>query len=129
MFYAPDLLLVNANVRTMAPGRPRATAVAVADGKIVGVGDDPSELADGVAAGSVIDLKGATLIPGFHDAHNHMIGYGLTLSDVDCRVTSLDELYARIAERATTTPDGDWIGGSGYDQTKTGGHPHRDALD
>ena len=103
MPYAPDLLLVNANVLTMDPARPRASAVAVAGGRIAGVGDDAAEAAGGARARDVLDLKGATLIPGFHDAHNHMIGFGLTLSDVDCRVTSLDELYARIAERASQT--------------------------
>ena len=77
----------------------------------------------------VIDLKGATLLPGFHDAHNHMIGFGLSLTEVDLRVDSLDELYARVAARAAATPAGEWIIGSGYDQTKTGAHPHRDALD
>ena len=129
MPYAPDLLLVNANVRTMDPARPQATAVAVAGGKIVGVGDDAPELAGGVRAGNVIDLKGATLIPGFHDAHNHMIGFGLSLTELDLRVDSLDELYARVAARAAATPGGEWIVGAGYDQTKTGAHPHRDVLD
>src|SRR5579871_3763275 len=99
MPYVPDLLLVNGNVRTMDPGLPRATAVAVAAGKIVGVGNDPSELAGGVSAGNVIDLKGATLLPGFHDAHNHMIGFGLSLTEVDLRVDSLDELCRRVAAR------------------------------
>ena len=113
----------------MDPARPRATAVAVAGGRIAGVGDDPSELADGVRAGNVIDLKGATLIPGFHDAHNHMIGFGLSLTEVDLRAGSLDELYARVAARAAATPAGEWIIGAGYDQNKTGAHPHRDALD
>jgi predicted amidohydrolase YtcJ len=129
MPYAPDLLLVNANVRTMDPARPRATAVAVAGGKIVGVGDDGPELAGGVRAGNVIDLKGATLIPGFHDAHNHMIGFGLSLTELDLRVDSLDELYARVAAGAAATQAGEWIIGAGYDQTKTGAHPHRDVLD
>jgi hypothetical protein len=129
MPYAPDLLLVNANVLTMDPARPRATAVAVAGGRIAGVGDAPSQLAEGVRAGNVIDLKGATLIPGFHDAHNHMIAFGLSLTEVDLRVGSLDELYARVAARAAATPAGEWIIGAGYDQNKTGAHPHRDALD
>src|SRR6201996_9489146 len=133
MPYAPDLLLVNANVRTMDPARPRATAVAVAGGRITGVGDDAVEAAGGtlagIPAGNVIDLKGATLIPGFHDAHNHMIGFGLSLTEVDLRVDSLEELYARVAARAAATPPGEWIIGAGYDQTKTGAHPHRDALD
>lgn len=104
--HEPDLLLVNGNVLTMDPGHARASAVAVTGGRITAVYDGKPD----TGAKDVIDLNGATLIPGFHDAHNHMIGFGLTLSDVDCRVTSLDELYARIAERAKTTPDGDWIG-------------------
>ncbi|HEY0935704.1 MAG TPA: amidohydrolase family protein [Trebonia sp.] len=129
MPYAPDLLLVNANVRTMDPARPRAAAVAVTGGRIAGVGDDAAEAAGGAAAGNVIDLKGATLIPGFHDAHNHMAGFGLLLTEVDLRVDSLDELYARVAARAAAGPPGGWITGAGYDQTKTGAHPHRDARD
>jgi predicted amidohydrolase YtcJ len=129
MPYTPDLLLVNANVRTMDPARPRATAVAVAGGRIAGVGDDAAAMAQGTDPGSVIDLKGATLIPGFHDAHNHMIGFGLSLTEIDLRVGSLDEIYARVAARAAVTSPGEWIVGAGYDQTKTGAHPHRDALD
>jgi predicted amidohydrolase YtcJ len=128
MRYEPDLLLVNGNVITMDPAHPRAAAVAVSGGRIAAVYDDRPETPETEAA-DVIDLKGATLIPGFHDAHNHMIGFGLTLTEVDLRVASLDELYARIAERAETTPEGEWVAGSGYDQTKTGAHPHRDVLD
>jgi predicted amidohydrolase YtcJ len=127
--YAPDLLLVNANVLTMNPARPRASAVAVADGRIVEVADDREDLSDWAGAWDVVDLKGATVVPGFHDAHNHMVGFGLSLTEVDLRTGSLDELYARVAARATVTPPGEWIAGAGYDQTKTGGHPHRDALD
>ncbi|HXT92648.1 MAG TPA: amidohydrolase family protein, partial [Trebonia sp.] len=129
MPYAPDLLLVNANVLTMDPARPRATAVAVAGGRIVAVGDDAPDLASGVAAENVVNLRGATLVPGFHDAHNHMIGFGLSLTEIDLRVDALDELYARVAAKAAATPAGEWIVGAGYDQTKTGAHPHRDALD
>jgi predicted amidohydrolase YtcJ len=125
MPYEPDLLLVNANVLTMDPGRPRARAVAVAGGRIVGVYDGEPD----VAAKNVIDLRGLTLIPGFHDAHNHMIGFGLSLTEIDLRVDTLDELYVRVAAKAAITPDGEWIIGAGYDQTKIGGHPHRDALD
>ena len=125
MPYEPDLLLVNANVLTMDLGRPRARAVAVAGGRVVGVYDGEPD----VTAKNVIDLRGLTLIPGFHDAHNHMVGFGLSLTEIDLRVDTLDELYARVAARAVTVPAGEWIIGAGYDQTKTGAHPHRDALD
>jgi predicted amidohydrolase YtcJ len=125
MPYEPDLLLVNANVLTMDPDRPTASAVAVAGGRVVGIYDGKPD----VTATDVIDLRGLTLIPGFHDAHNHMIGFGLSLTEVDLRVDSQDELYARVAAKAATTPEGEWVIGSGYDQTRTGAHPHRDALD
>ena len=125
MPFEPDLLLVNARVLTMDPARPRAAAVAVAGGRIVGVYDGVPD----VSAAQVIDLKGAALIPGFHDAHNHMIGFGLSLTEIDLRVDDLDELYARVAARAATMPAGEWIVGAGYDQNRTGAHPHRDALD
>jgi predicted amidohydrolase YtcJ len=125
MSFLPDLLLVNARVITMDPARPRATAVAVAGGRIAGVYDG----APGVSAAEVIDLRGATLIPGFHDAHNHMVGFGLSLSEVDLRVGDLDELYDRVAAGAAATPAGEWVIGAGYDQSRTGAHPHRDVLD
>ena len=129
MRYAPELLLVNANVRTMDPARPRAAAVAVAGGRVAGVGDSAAEVTGGAPAGNVIDLKGATLVPGFHDAHNHMAGFGLSLTEADLRAGTLAEVYARVAERAAVTPAGEWIIGAGYDQTRTGAHPDRDALD
>jgi len=125
MPYEPDLLLVNANVLTMDPARPRANAVAIAGGRIIGVYSGKPD----TSAREVIDLKGATVIPGFHDAHNHMIGFGLTLTETDLHVTSLDELYARVTQRARATRPGDWVVGSGYDVNKTGGHPDRDVLD
>src|SRR6202020_88404 len=124
MAYEPDLLLVNANVLTMDPKHPATSAVAVAGGRIVGVYDGEPD----VTAKQTIDLRGLTLIPGFHDAHNHMIAFGLSLTEADLRVSSEDELYARVAAKAATTPEGGWVIGSGYDQTRTGAHPHRDAL-
>jgi hypothetical protein len=129
MPHEADLLLVNANVLTMDPGRPRAGAVGVSGGRIVGVYDDLSPRDHVITARKVVDLRGATLLPGFDDAHNHMIGFGLALTEVDLRVTSLDVLYERVKEQAEHTPEGGWVVGSGYDQTKTGGHPHRHALD
>jgi predicted amidohydrolase YtcJ len=122
---ATDLLLVNANVLTMDPARPRARSVAVAGGRIVALDADPG----GRPASEVIDLHGATLLPGFHDAHNHMAWFGLTLTEVDLRLTSLEDLYAAVASRAAQTEPGGWVVGSGYDQNKIGAHPDRDALD
>ena len=124
-----DLTLVNANVLTMNRDRPRASTVAIARGRI-----EALDASSGVPAGSgrVVDLRGATVLPGFHDAHNHMVGFGMSLAEVDLRSSaagSLDELYAAIARRAETTAPGDWVIGAGDDQNKLGAHPNRDALD
>ena len=120
-----DLLLVNANVLTMDPARPRARSVAIAGGRIVALDAD-------LPAREVIDLRGSTLLPGFHDAHNHMAWYGLTLAEVDlsaAAVGSLHELYAAVAGRAQDTAAGSWIIGSRYDQNKLEAHPDREELD
>ena len=71
--------LVNANVLTMDPARPRASAVAVAGGRITALDEIPAGTA------RVVDLRGATVLPGFHDAHNHMTGFGMSLGEVDLR--------------------------------------------
>jgi predicted amidohydrolase YtcJ len=123
-----DLALINANVLTMDPGLPRARAVTITGGRIEAVTLSPASL----SADRVVDLRGATLAPGFHDAHNHMIGFGRSLAEVNLSsppIGSLDDLYAAIARRAEETAPGDWVMGSGYDQNKIGAHPDRDALD
>ncbi len=115
-----DLLLRNADVVTL--DGPDARSVAVLGDRIVAVDDE-------VPARQVIDLGGATVVPGFHDAHNHMAWFGLTLTEVDLRVGGMSELLAAIAERAATVPAGEWLVGAGYDQNKIGAHPTRDDLD
>src|ERR1700744_522903 len=122
-----DLLLVNANVLTMDPARPRARSVAAAGGRIIAVDPGPE-----LRAREVVDLGGATVLPGFHDAHNHMAWFGRTLSEADVRpdvAPTLDDLYAAVTRQAENTVTGDWVTGAGYDQTKLGAHPDRDGLD
>jgi len=123
-----DLLLVNANVLTMDPARPRARSVAIAGGRILAV--DPAR--GDHRARDVADLGGATVLPGFHDAHNHMAWFGLTLSEADLRPAAagtLAELYAAVTRQAAATAAGDWVIGAGYDHSKLGAHPDRDGLD
>jgi predicted amidohydrolase YtcJ len=123
-----DLMLVNGTVLTMDPARPRARSVAVTGGRILAVDLDPGD----VPAREVVDLRGAALLPGFNDAHNHMASFGLSLTEVDLRATtvrSLEQLYAAVAARAERTPPDEWVVGVGYDQNKLEAHPDRDGLD
>ena len=102
-----DLLLTNARVRTLeGAGRGEvAGAVAIWRDRIVALEEVPAH--------RTVDLGGAVVVPGFHDAHNHMAWYGLSLAEVDLRVTSLDALYAAVAPRAPSTGPDEWIVGAG----------------
>src|SRR6202012_1591470 len=64
-----DTLIIGAAVRTLNPARPAAAAVAVTDGGIVALADDPTALRG--PSTEVIDLAGATLTPGLVDGHTH----------------------------------------------------------
>jgi predicted amidohydrolase YtcJ len=58
-----------------------------------------------------------------------MAWFGLSLTEVDLRVPTLDDLYDAVAARAATVAPGEWVVGAGYDENKLGAHPTREALD
>lgn len=116
---AADLLLVNGNVVTMDPRRPRAEAVAVRDGKFAAVGSTSEIRALGEDSTPVVDLGGKTVLPGLIDAHIHGVSSGrINLFSVDCSTTAFAELKERIRRRAREVPAGGWITGDKYDDTK-----------
>ncbi len=127
-----DAIFHRGRIHTVDPARPSASALAVLGGRIVAIGDD--ELVDDLRADRVVDLGGRSVVPGFNDAHNHMLAYGVTLDDVPLSsppVRTVADICRLIAERAATTPAGDWVIGHGYDQNKLaeGRHPTAAELD
>lgn len=117
-----DRLLTGANIVTMDPRRPTATRLGVLAGRIVGFDDE----LDGVTAEVVDDLDGATVTPGFFDAHCHTAWFGMGLAGVDAAAAAtLDELYAAVRAKADELErDGDpdaWIEGSGFSHLRYGG--------
>jgi predicted amidohydrolase YtcJ len=123
-----DTVLVNGVIHTGAQPAP-VTELAIHRDRIVAVGAD----CDGLEATRRVDLAGLAVVPGFHDAHNHMAWFGMSLDEVQLSSPPLrrvEEIYDLVAARAAAQPEGTWIIGSGYDQNKLeGAHPHRDALD
>jgi predicted amidohydrolase YtcJ len=114
-----DLLLINGNIRTLDPARPRARSVACTDGKIESLDETPP-------AKRVMDLEGRTVVPGFVDAHAHLLKYGMQKRELDLTgVSDYDELIRRVSERARSLPPGSWVTGSGYDLAE---QPHHAAL-
>ena len=73
-------------------------------------------------------------MPGFHDAHIHLLSCASSALAVDCRpssVSSIRDIRREIGERASRTPQGEWIRAWGYDETslEDGRHPTRRDLD
>lgn len=123
-----DAIFTNGRIRTMDATRPYATRLGVLHGRIVGLDEE----LEGVGADRVIDLGGAPILPGFHDAHYHLSLTGERLSALDLgpkEVDSLGALYSAVRQRAASLPPGEWVRGTGYDQNFLNGHPTAAALD
>ena len=117
---AADLVLVNGHIVTMDARQPRASAVAIADGRFLAVGSDEDVRNLATAGTRVVDLGGKTVLPGFIDAHSHPAAAGLRhLKRVDCDLRSIADIQAAIRARAEKTPAGEWVLGFKYDDTKT----------
>ena len=125
-----DLVIVNGAVHTVDPADPHARAVAIVGGRIAGVGDD-AEMRAWVAPGArVIDAGGASVLPGFVDAHNH-VRLGSNPGAVQLTgATSLTEIRARIDAFADAHPDAAWVEGEGWNYTAIpGGSPTASMLE
>ena len=114
----PLLLLLNASIHTMNPDQPHASALAIdrSSGRILAVGDDADIRSLAGPLTDTLDLRGRTVIPGFIDAHTHLVHYARARLDVDLRgASSEDEAVKRVAARAARAPKGQWIRGRGWD--------------
>ncbi|MBV9573293.1 MAG: amidohydrolase family protein [Acidobacteriales bacterium] len=116
---AADLLIINAKVWTGDKAFPMAESVAVLGDRITAVGKAADVEAWRGPHTKVIDAGGKLLIPGFNDAHLHFLDGGMDFDGVKLNdATSKEEFAKRIAEKAKHTPQGQWIVGGEWDETK-----------
>lgn len=114
-------LLYNANIHTFDSIHPSASAILIAGGRIIAVGerDKLASLAHGKVEKQ--DMKGKTILPGLTDAHIHLQYYSLGLAKVNCETKTKDECLRRVAERVKITKSGDWVLGHGWTQNEWDG--------
>nr|WP_218176954.1 amidohydrolase [Pseudomonas gingeri] len=106
-----DLILHNGRLHTVDRAQPKATAVAIKDGRFIAVGNDGEAMALRGSATQVIDLKGRTVIPGLNDSHLHLIRGGLNYN-LELRwegVPSLVDALRLLKEQAERTPAPQWV--------------------
>jgi predicted amidohydrolase YtcJ len=128
-------------ILTMNDEAMRAEAVAVAGGKIIAAGRRSDVLKLKGPATQLVDLKGQTLVPGFVDAHGHIVVGGLQalsanlLAPPDGKVQDIASLQQTLRDWVQTNAAAvekiKVIVGFGYDnaQLKELRHPTKEELD
>jgi predicted amidohydrolase YtcJ len=80
----------------------------------------------------VVDLRGGAVLPGFNDAHAHVVYHGLTRFGADLGGSrSVAEIADRLRDHARRLKKGEWLQGMGYrvDELAELRPPHRIELD
>ncbi len=118
---APDLVMYNGNIITVDHDFSLAEALAVKGNRIVGVGSNTDMKNLAGENTKLLDLEGATVLPGINDAHCHLSGFGLErpplmLDLAYPRVKSMEDIRAATAARAAAVGPGKWISGWGWDR-------------
>lgn len=127
-----DLIIHNARVYSAERTGAMAEAVAVRGNQILRVGGEREIMRLRRPQTTVIDAKGAAVLPGFNDAHVHFIEGGLSLDEVNLvGAADLAAIQERIAGWADLHPERAWIVGRGWTdgQFAESSSPTRQQLD
>ncbi|MDX2313446.1 MAG: amidohydrolase [Gammaproteobacteria bacterium] len=82
----------------------------------------------------VVELRGRSAVPGFNDAHQHLLSLGRSMMQVNLRpgvVKTMDALLSTVKAQVDRTPAGEWVVGGRYDHYYLDAkrHPLREELD
>lgn len=126
---SPDLLILNAHIITMDAKNLTASAMVIRGDRMVWVGDT-AEAQKRFAKTRVLDLHGATVLPGIIDAHTHLIELGKSLVRLNLKdVATAQEAVERVKQRVSSATPNEWILGWGWDEGKWASHyPDNRAL-
>ncbi len=115
-----DLILLNANIITLDPKQKGARLVAIRKNRIHAVADNDAQKYINHNHTQVIDCDGKTVIPGFCDAHFHLLPSAASLVNLDLsnqvKVKSISDVQDRIREFSKKLAPGMWIRASGYNE-------------
>ena len=131
LFASPELIVINADIRTADSTKMRANAFAVEAGKFIAVGTNEEISKFAESNTRVLDAEGKSILPGFIDSHTHLssgtkIVTGINLTGIKEKSVWLD----MIADRVKTMEPGEWLLGGRWDYTlENKGLPTRWELD
>jgi predicted amidohydrolase YtcJ len=118
---AETRVLLDADVRVFDEARRTAEALAIRDGRLLTVGRRADVLAAAGPAATIWNARGATVLPGFIDAHQHpciaaLYGGGVSLAGPE--VTDVASLARTLARTASELPPGEWLVAMNWDEAR-----------
>ncbi|WP_340084048.1 amidohydrolase [Siminovitchia sp. FSL H7-0308] len=114
-----DVIFYNANIYTMDEVRPNATKVAVKNGKMIAFDENTNQMKG--PSTKLVNVNGKTVLPGFIESHAHPLQYAAKLLQLDLRAEvtpDIESILHAVREKAKVTPKGEWILGTGWDDSK-----------
>ncbi|HBB94108.1 MAG TPA: amidohydrolase [Blastocatellia bacterium] len=113
-----DVVFINGNVYTANEKQPRAEAVAVKGDRIIFVGSNAAAKNYEGPTTRIVDLHGATTLPGMADAHQHLEGVGFREMTLNLEgITNLQDFLAKVKARVDQAKPGEWVTGRGWIET------------
>jgi predicted amidohydrolase YtcJ len=113
-----DSVFINGNIYTVNEKQPHAEALAVKDSRIVYVGSNQGATAYRGPKTNILDLHGATVVPGLTDSHYHLMGVGEREVTLNLEgTTSLEDFLSKVKARVDKTESGKWVTGRGWIET------------
>ena len=107
---AADWIFDGGRILTLDPRRAVVSALAVAGGRIVAIGSRADVRPWRDRRTRVVDLAGATVVPGLVDAHAHLDREGLkSIYPSLARCRSVADIQTTVRRLAARTPRGEWI--------------------
>jgi predicted amidohydrolase YtcJ len=113
-----DLIFINGNVYTANDKQPHAEAIAVKGDRIVFVGSNTDVNRFKGTQTRIIDLHGATALPGMTDAHHHLEGVGFREMTLNLEgITNVSDFLAKVKAKVDQAKPGEWVTGRGWIET------------
>ena len=114
-----DLIIENGIIYTMNDLNPLIEAVAIKNGKIIGVGSKNDIKPFKSKNTKILDLEGYTMTPGLIEGHGHFMGLGYSKMRLDLSTAAnYNELVNMVADAVSDAKPGEWILGRGWHQSK-----------
>src|SRR5947207_12985425 len=113
-----DVVFINGDIYTANEKQPHAEAIAVKDDRIVFVGSNAAAKNYQGPTTRIVDLHGATTLPGMTDAHQHLEGVGFREMTLNLKgIANLQDFLSKVKARVDQARPGEWVTGRGWIET------------